>query len=345
MTNMQTFPYGTFPVDDLLREHYTRYYSSADQYPLSDQLPSHHPLLRKLEGTYPLPYATPPWWLACVKEVKLDALRLLLASTTAQEFRMGCLEQARWKAFRATLDEKAQSQLPQSPKLSALIEGTGWERRFTDRGAAETPAHLKLVISTRPLDFLYMSNGRDWESCQDLCDGSDNSRLPSNFYDTGVATAMVLEPQCWAGDPQAILARTTLRMFRLDGQDMVVIGRTYHNNETVAFLLLCQLAGLFDAQARNWGFVSETNALESCRDGYLGPALGKRLDTEVYVEAEPSWYPDDWCVPYVDGGGDVDWHRDWGQSSNDYKCVRLGASIRLMHPRTLPDTPTRINET
>src|SRR5258707_2392894 len=206
------FPHGMFPVDAHFRELYTRDYSRAEEFPLPDELPLHHPLLRSLEGTYPLLDRLAPWWSACVAQVD-PVLRGILATVSAREFRDGCIEQVRWKQFRQSLTDEARARVPNSPKLAPMVERTTWSPVFTQRGPINTPEHLDLIISTSPLYALYMANGCDWDSCQHFQSGSVNYRLVGNFYDTGVATALVLAPHSTVWEEQTVLARTTLRVF------------------------------------------------------------------------------------------------------------------------------------
>jgi hypothetical protein len=329
------FPYGTFPVDPAFSECYTQDYSRAQRYSLPDALPSHHPLLRQLEGVYPLHYSLPPWWHTRIAQMEPDSLKPLLATISTQEFRAGCFDQARWKAFRESLSEEERRCLPASPKITALLEGTDWAAHFWNRGPADTADRFNLVISTRPLDFLYMSNGREWRSCQHMWNGAENHHLPGNFYDTGVAVAMALLPNTTVTESASVLVRTTLRVFRYQEQTIIAIGRTYHNNETLAFLFLCQLARFFDSRQLCWGMMIDVNTLDYCREGFLGPELCQRLDEQVFVEGEPCWFPQGWYVPYVDGG-DRQWERDWEHDDDEYYCTQLSATVRLMRPLALP---------
>lgn len=335
------FLYGSFPVDSVFSDHYQDTYSRASSYPLPEMLPYHHPLLSSLEGVYPFQNTLPPWWQECVAQVKLERLKPLLATLSAREFREGCIDPPRWKALREALPEEERRQLPSSPKLAFLLAGTDWSGRFGTRGSTVTPDQLNVVVSTKPLDFLYMSNGRDWRSCQHFSDGCENYKLPGNFYDTNVAVAMVLAPNTCVGEDTSVLARTTLRVFRSQGQLVLTIGRTYHNNETLAFLLLRHLAGLFDARHLCWGFITEVNTLTYCEEGYLGADLCQRLEQEVCVESESCPFPLDWYVPYVDGG-DSDWSHDWDHEEQEehYSWKKLSATVNLMGPQALPHCPT-----
>ncbi|HEU5382549.1 MAG TPA: hypothetical protein VFV38_44645, partial [Ktedonobacteraceae bacterium] len=141
------FPYGTFPLDKMFQERYNTDYSHASHYPLADTLPFHHPLLKRLEGTYSLPDRPAPWWPACVAEVD-PVLREVLSTVSAREFREGCIEALRWKQFRQSLSEEQRRMVPQSPKLAPMLEQTDWLYAFQQRGASDTPAQLNLVIST-----------------------------------------------------------------------------------------------------------------------------------------------------------------------------------------------------
>lgn len=337
------FPYGTVPISPTFRACYTRDYSREDLYPLSEQLPAHHPLLQQLEGSSPLAYTLPPWWHICVEQVESGLRRRLLADVTAQEFRAGCIVPARFKAFRETLSEEERREFPSSPKIAALLEKTEWEVEFQERGPTETPDICTLQISTQPLDFLYMANGRDWRSCQHCWRGSENQHLPGNFYDTNVAVALLLPPQTRIEESASVLVRTTLRIFRLEERIVVAIGRTYHNSATLALLLLSRIADLLDARQIRWGFMIDTNTLEYCEEELLGPALSRRLErAEVEVESIPCSFPAEWYVPWIDGG-DHQWERQWGQerqwNQQDYVQRRLHATLRLMHPRPVPPIP------
>jgi hypothetical protein len=337
-TVISIFPYGTYPVDPNFSTRYIQEYSLARSYQLPNRLPHHHPLLARLEGVYPFQYTIPPWWYTQIAQVESDLLRHLLSTVSAQEFRAGCLNQARWKAFREALPDEERRNVPQSPKLAILLEGVDWSERFINRGPTDTPDHCRLVISTQPGDFFYMSNGREWRSCQHWRNGTENERLPGNFYDTGVAVAMVLPLHSRVEDNAAVLARTTLRVFHHDGCPVVAIGRTYHNNETLAILLLGRLAEILDTQSLSWGVMTDVNTLDYCETGAFGCALAQRLIAEeVFLESEPCWFPRGWCAPYVDGY--KQWERDWEQEHDEYYRMRLSTRIRLMRPRTLPPMP------
>jgi hypothetical protein len=326
------FPYGTFAPEAEFREQYALDYTRAHFYPLPDRLPSHHPLLQRLTGVYPLSYALPPWWQSCLETIRRPELRHLLSGVSPAEFRAGCVEATRWKTFREGLSPEERHQVPSSPRIAGLLENSEWAYQFKERGAVEAPEQLKLIISTHPRDFLYMSNGRDWRSCQHFHNGQENHRLPGNFYDTGVAIAMLLAADTRVEDEHAVLARTTLRVLRSAGHTVVGLGRTYHNHGTLALLLLARLSALLDNQYLSWGFLSETETLYMCQEGLLGPALRQRLDGEVWAESEPFWLPEDWHPPYVDGG-EHEWQTHWGRYVEDYTCKHLEVSLMRVQPR------------
>lgn len=335
MTKDIVFPYGTFPVDEAFRGRYIQDYSEASRYPLPTHFPAHHPLLTQLEGTYPLEQALPPWWPACVSQVSPEVLRPLLSSISGHEFRTGCIEQARWKAFRDALSHEQRREFPSSPKIAALVEHTGWASYFGSRGPTDTPDQLSVVISTHPRDFLYMSNGHEWHSCQHFFNGSENHHLPGNFYDTGVAVVMVLVPNTNVETEASVLVRTTLRVFPSPGNTLVIIGRTYHNNETLAVLLLYKLAEIFDTQKLCWGFMLDVNARSYCQEGFLGPALAERLKLSVSVDSEPVWLPRGWYPPYVDGG-EVAWIYDREAESEEFSRAWLNATVTPLRPQFTP---------
>lgn len=334
-TTPAPFPYGTVPVDPAFAACYTDAYSRASSYPLPDALPAHHPLLRDLEGTYPLTYTLPPWWPTCLTQITSTTLKPLLASVSPQEFREGCLEQARWKSFRETLSARERHELPASPKILALLAEAGVERedadRFVMRGPVTTPEQLTLRISTQPLDFLYMANGQEWSSCQHWRTGQLNYLLPGNFFDTNVAIATVLATGTQVEDDASVLARTTIRVFRDGEQIVVALGRTYHNNTTLAFLLLRKLAEIFDQHHLTWGILTDINTLAYCQDGSLGADLAARCGQPAsYLDGETCWFPSNWYQPYVDGG-DREWKWESGPQ-NGYYSVHLTAAVKLMRP-------------
>ena len=119
---------------------------------------------------------------------------------------------------------------------------------------------------------------------------------------------------------------------------VVALGRTYHNNETLALLLLDELARSLDARHLRWGMMIDVNTLEYCRDELLGPELDQRLGQEIFVAGEPCWFPSGWSVPYIDGG-DREWVRDWESEHEEYYRIQLNATIRLMRPPVLPQIP------
>ena len=326
------FPYGVFPVEDTFRLRYTTDYSQAPRYPLPAILPQHHPLLQLLEGTYPLDDQPAPWWPSCVAEVD-PRLRMMFSTISTREFRDGCLDASRWKQFRQTLPSYHEREVfPMSPKLAPLLENTTWCLPFTQRGASDTPAHLRLLLSCSPLSALYLSNGHQWKSCQHFRTGEYNECLVGNFYDTGVATAMVLAPQTNVWDEGAVLARTTLRVFGDQGRSWIAIGQTYHNNETLALLLLCQLAALCDQHRLPWGFLANVNALTYCTRGYLGNGLQQRLsEPQIVVEGDPFWLPAGIVEPYVDSGRHI-WEK------------RPDSSRRLRATLSPMQSPTRATD-
>ena len=315
-TTSVRFPYGTYRVDEDCIERYDDDYEHADEYPLPTELPLHHPLLQALEGTTPVQDAPAPWWPDCVAQISPAFLRPLLLDATAQEFRDGCLAQQRWKQFKSSLSEEDALLLPKSPKLAPLAEQTTWSPWFSDRGPVETPADLDLVISTQPLHFLYMSNGAGWRSCQHHRNGGDNECLPGNFYDAGVAVAMLLPRGADVWEPGCVLARTTLRIFNRGESALLAIGRTYHNNMTLVLLLLSQLADMFDARQIPWGFISGMNSGAACWEGALGPTLQKRPRESVRLRATPYWLPYSWNRPYVEGG-----YHQWETTTDERQAL------------------------
>ena len=334
------FPYGTVLVDAVIRERYTQDYEWAQSYPLPEQLPAHHPLLQRLEQTVPVAYTIPPWWRARVAEIATPWLRQMLADVTAQEFREGTISHVRWKAFRKTLSSEERRGTPTSSKIVGLLEaeGVGWSGNFTDRGPVKTPDRCQLVISTHPLDFLSMSDGRAWSSCLQRKNGKENQRLPGNFYDPTVAVAMLLPEGNQVRDNACVLARTTLRIFRGPDQAVIGLGRTYHNNETLALLLLSSLAEILDTNRLSWGVITGNNTHHYVQDGFLGSALCGRLANTIEATSERWLLPHNWETPSVDGGANF-WERDWDWEHEVYYATHLHAQLHLVHLPCAPHAP------
>jgi hypothetical protein len=304
-------PYGTYDVDQGTIEQYAVLAPSlSDYYPLPEVLPLHHPLLQQLSGTYPVQDAPAPWWPLCVAQVD-PLLRPLLAGLSVEEYRQGTIAEERWRAFKQDHEDAWPARLPKSPKITRLLEATDWASLFTNRGPAETPHDLDLVVSTHPAYFINMSNGAGWTSCQHYRKGGDSCCLPGNFYDTGVAVTMLLPRGADVWEPGCVLARTTLRAFvDDDGCDIAAIGQVYHNNHTSALWLLAHLARLLDERGCDWSVVSSTNTANYALSSQLGETLRRRAGPHATVYGMPFWLPYEWFPPYLDGELEIDERRE-----------------------------------
>jgi hypothetical protein len=240
--------------------------------------------------------------------------RPLLAGLSVEEYRSGIVDDARWRAFKRTNAEALKALCLTSPKLSQLLavlpergaddpfSPPTWSQLFTDRGPAGTPKTLDLVISTQPQHFFNMSNGRGWTSCQYR--GHDPICLPGNFYDTGVATAMLLAPEADIWQDNAVIARLTLRVVRerAHKRECIAIGNSYHNDMTAATWLILHLIRMLEERRHPWGFIEDTTSDGYRALGELGSALQQRSwRREVEAQGDPVWIPEPISPPYLDG--------------------------------------------
>jgi hypothetical protein len=328
MTEITThqFPYGTFFVDSSVRHRYNNAPLSRT-YPLPDTLPMHHPLLQQLEGVYPVVDTLPPWWSTVVERCDL-ALKPLVQEVTIREWRSGVLDDKRWRAWKEQmspqeldrlLNTSVGNSLLHRPKLAALFSGveTYW---FEGRGPKDTPQELDLVISFRPEYLLNMSNGRGWTNCQDLYEGNEHECLHGNWYDTGVAVALIVPrgADIWQGAEReregVVLARTILRVFHFDDHTLgVVIGGFCDNNKTLEVLLFSRLLSLFQDQGLSWGSMyCLTRLQQSC-------FIGSLREEEQELHSIAFWRPSGVGLPYID-----DTSR-WEYTDDD--CTFLTANI------------------
>jgi hypothetical protein len=313
-TENANFPYGTFAVPQSVRVQYNNAYLS-NEYPLPEVLPMHHPVLQQLEGIYPVVDALPPWWNDYMKECD-PIIKSLLQEVNIREFRAGAIDQQRWQAWREQLPEPVRqalqvsscSSILRSPKILSLLSFP-WREYFEERGDKDTPQALDLVISFRPEFFLNMSSGNGWKSCQHLYHGSVNACLPANWYDTGLAVAMLLPRgvDIWEGAASAregvVLARTTLRIFpdpRHEQHFLIAICRTYSNNPTLLVLLLSQLIALFEEHQCSWSVIDYGELQGIMETGLMGAHYHEAIYTDTFVKGIPFWKPDSWSNPYVD---------------------------------------------
>jgi hypothetical protein len=319
-TESSNFPYGTFVVPQAIRNQY-RKASLSNAYPLPEVLPMHHPILQQLEGTYPAVDTLPPWWNDCVEQCD-PHVQSFLEGVTIREFRTGAADEQRWRSWKQELPESVRQALQgkytgyvlRSPKLLSLLPFARREL-FEERGGKDTPEELDLIISFRPEHFLNMSNGNGWTSCQHLCYGSVRECLPTNWYDTGVAVAMLLPrgADIWEGADAdrkgVVLARTTLRVF-LDPQQeqhfLISIGRPYGNNPTLNALLLSRLISLFEEHPISWSVIQCVGSISMMQGGLMGKRYKESIYTKQFVEAIAFWRPRGWFYPYVDTA-DGDW--------------------------------------
>ena len=310
-TPLHLFPFGSFQPDVQVRAAYDEHFCLARRCPLPEQLPTHHPLLELLSGTLPVEDAPAPWWPACVASMP-ESLRTLLCDLPVQSFRKGAIDGQRWRVFKQEHAEELKAHGLSSPRLQPLIARCGpeWEGAFLNRGPASTPAELQLTISTQPPYIMGMSNGRGWSSCQHLYKREQQYTrcLPGNLYDVNMAVAMLLprgehwDQEIW--NANSILARTTLRVVRLGAQDVVALGRVYHNNMTAALWLIAHLIAHFERHGVTWGVLlaSATEAFFSpSYHASIAPFAGQwPLSEEEQGQGYVFWLPYSCKPPYID---------------------------------------------
>jgi hypothetical protein len=312
-----TFPYGTFPVDASVRALY-RQAPLSHICPLPNVLPMHHPVLQHLEGIYPMADTLPPWW-AEFAESHDPALKPLLQAVTRREWRLGVVDQQRWRCWKMQVQTTGSGKpLMQSPKLIPTFMDSYQKEWFEERGPKDTPEDLDLIVSFRPQHLLNMSNGWGWTSCQHLYEGSCNQSLPANCYDSGVAVAMVVPrgADIWQGADRTrngvVLARTTLRIFLEHDTPVVVICRCYDNNKTVLSLLLSRLVTLFQDHGLPWGTIGYYALTDLMQSGFIGNYQRVGWEEERELSSPAFWMPPHFDQPYVDGAF------DWGNTDTGF---------------------------
>lgn len=332
IAHRKRFPFGWFAPDEDTRAAYNEYFCLAHSCRLRHRLPHHHPLLQSLSGTYPVEDAAACWWPFAVAGMP-QTLHELCLSLSAQEFRQGMIEPERWQAFRQNHAGFLNQHRLSSPRLSGLLGQWGkfWEQAFMHRGPADVPSAQQIIISTRPNYLMSMSNGRGWRSCQKLSSspGKYTRCLPGNLYDVGVAVALLLprregwDTAIWG--QQSIFARVTLRVMRtFEGQELVVLGNTYHNDYTSALWLVSHLVSLLERRSSLWGKIGGTTTWGLFHRGWL-PGLSSRLQfsSPTQVQGPVFWMPRHLYPPFIDG-----WHR-WLvlEDTGGGELVQLSASI------------------
>jgi hypothetical protein len=314
---------------DTMQRRYCETSSSlAREFPLPSTLPRRHPLLAQFEERFSVEDQLPPWWAACREafQQRCPCLESLLQEMTCAEFRRGSVDHTRWKAWRACLcpassdeSETACGYTHRAWNLSLLAENIlgeesreRWRDLIVNRGEKGIPHELDLVITSAPDWWLNMSNGRGWTSCM----GKDDERsccIIGNWYDTGVLLAALVERggDCWT--PNAIIARTTLRLaWKADTQNddfeptvvypsslCVALGRVYHNDQTAAYNLLAELVRHIEQRGLAWGCIAATNTANAVSTGLLGPIA---VEQQVVPCAGVAfWRPASVDEPYLDG--------------------------------------------
>lgn len=311
------FPYGTFSLDPFVERQYQHAAPTlAHTFPLEPILPLHHPLLQNLEEICKVPDQPASWWSEHVASILQDdaeaPLQPLLECLSAAEFRQGHIEEQRWRAWKhqtssngTTLPARS-AMLFHSPKIFPLVADSRWERHFRDRGPSQTPSLFDLIISSKPDHWLTMANSNQWYSCMRLKAGEEIPRLLGNFYDTGVAVAMLVPSGMSVWEDNAVIARTTLRVVQdtTTREWLVVVGQTYHNNATAAALLIRQVLERLRRHQLAWGWITGTNTTSLLREGWVGSAYCPQEERLSKVYGAPFWLPRQISFPYIDGR----WH-------------------------------------
>jgi hypothetical protein len=328
-------PYGSYSVDPTFRSRYGERSGLEQQVPLTDSLPYHHPALERLTGRTPICDAPGPWWSDMLETVPED-LQELLRDISPEEYRAGVVADHRWRAFKrhhAHLSHRG-------PSIGGLLDFSSntspnaalWETLWQERGSKDTPLEMDLVISTQPECFLNMSNGSGWSSCMGLCSSGSSRSLPGNFYDPGVAIAMLLPRGASIWDKKVIIARTTLRHqhFQEQGGDVIALGRCYHNNRTAAQNLILSLISLLETQGLVWGFIMSTSSHDLWTQGHLGAERQHIQLTSSVTYGDAFYLPRPDCLqPFVDGA--CSWQDTYRDEETWYTLRATVAHLPLFH--------------
>ncbi|MBO0781828.1 MAG: hypothetical protein J2P37_23670, partial [Ktedonobacteraceae bacterium] len=307
LSSPQRFPYGQYVVDPMVRQRYQQAAPQlAERYALPTSLPRHHFLLQRVCRLWQVSDAPAPWWpdfLTSLEDLP-EAARSLLRDLSTQEFRSGTIQEQRWRHVQQHCGGSLQGQPLTSPKLTHLLEDTCWNWCFQQRGPQETPTQFDLVLSCAPEYVLNMSNGAGWQSCMHAARGSCKDQLPGNFYDTGVAVALLLPQGASIWEEQVVIARTTLRVVRdlSTNEPLIALGRMYQNNLTAATLFLQQLIMHLEQAQLRWGCITMTNTHSLLMHGAMGKAYQQFFWQECATQGEAFWLPQQWQLPYIDGG-------------------------------------------
>lgn len=290
-------PFGVLPVNDNFQDVVTNEYQpSYHSYSIKDTLQqlTHYPQrceeIQKLCTSIDLPEVFPSWWTRYIGYVP-QPLNYLLSNLTYEEFKTGQINDKVWKGFRDSLRDK-RNDFPQSPKLGGILAPyTDLAREFNRRGSSANTEY-ELVIGHTPLEFLYMSNGDGWRSCQHLRDGSSNENIVGNFFETSSALVYV-KPKNVGIDDEAgsIVARTIIRyMETSDKEPFIVASRVYGNDETVQQTMLTILHQHCKSHSMTFG-------VEGVYGNYQ--IFGRRHP--VNVKSLPFSIPENMETPYMDG--------------------------------------------
>jgi hypothetical protein len=306
--------YGTFAVaQDCLYQYQATCPGLARAYPLPATLPRKHPVLEQLCTRMVLSDALPPWWQESLKKHSHRCVAEVLSTLTVDEFRQGVIEEQRWRAFKARHAQICawgwcDQPLPPKPRIALLLLPS-WEKWFAVRGSSQTPKQMELVIGSTPDLFINMSNGDSWSSCQHYQHGSLRFRLPGNFFDPGVIMALLHARGDDLWREGAILARTTLRLTcTARGEELVVLGKIYGNNQTCELRMLASLIAWLDQHQIPWGCIRGVNTqkfLVQARYGLKARArfMQGRALRGIETRGLPLSLPPGYLAPYVDGKG------------------------------------------
>lgn len=256
-----TYPFGSLEITQEWKNTYGHipYYAIPNNSE-RDSYPKKHPLLQRLEGAYQLKAAIPTSWHSAVRYTLPDSNPLFyqLTHLTLEEYMDGKIQEDVWKSFRNSMRPDDRRQYPQSPKIGTILdslpEHSRISRVFNDRGAY---SGQRLIITSLPECFIYMSNGNGWTSCQHYSQSGYSRSIEGNIIDPYVGLAMVVNDKAMINGKDTIEARAVIRIMHTyeDMDPLLIVDNIYKNNDFAASSLRVSLAALLHSEAIPSAFV------------------------------------------------------------------------------------------